>query len=310
MAKLAILIPSRNEKYLFPTIHDCFAKAEGEVEIVVTLEGYWPEGWKTMGDTYPNLHAVHHGEPLGLRAAVNATAASAISRGAKYLLKLDAHCMLDQGFDVKLQDDMESNWIVVPRRKRLDAETWTIKDVGKPDVDYNYLSFPDGPQDFGGKGLNGKVWDQRIKERLNKPEYDIDDEMSSQGSAWFMTASYFQQLELMDQQSYGPFWNEAQEIFGKCWLSGGRGVINKKTWYAHLHKGSTYVGADGKRGRGYHLPESWLTQGASFTKNWIYNKAWPKQTMPFSWLIEKFWPLPGWPENWRDILSGEKGEPW
>src|SRR5689334_114691 len=116
MPKLSVLIPSRNERYLFPTIRDCFAKAEGEVEVVVTLDGYWPEGWKEITDKFPNLHTVHHGEPRGLRAAVNAAAASAISRRTKYLLKLDAHCMLDEGYDTKLQADMEPNWIVVPRR--------------------------------------------------------------------------------------------------------------------------------------------------------------------------------------------------
>jgi hypothetical protein len=306
MAKLAILIPSRNETYLFPTIHECFTKAEGEVEVIAVLEGYWPDKWKEITDQFPNLHTIHHGEPRGLRAAINSAAGSAISRGAKYLLKLDAHCMLDEAYDTKLQADMESNWIVVPRRKRLNAESWTVQDVGKPDVDYHYLSFPDDPNDFGGKGLNGKVWYERIRERLDKPQYDIDDEMSSQGSSWFMAASYFQELELMDEVSYGPFWNEAQELFLKCWLSGGRGVINKKTWYAHLHKGKEYKGEDGKGGRGYHLSEAWLTQGATFTKNWIWNDAWAKQTLPFKRLIEHFWPVPGWKENWEEVLYAER----
>lgn len=306
MPKTAILIPSRNETYLFPTIRECFTKAESEIEVVAVLEGYWPSGWKELTDQFPNLHTIHHGEPRGLRAAINSAAASAISRGAKYLLKLDAHCILDEGYDTKLQADMESNWIVVPRRKRLNAESWTVQDVGKPDVDYHYLSFPDDPNDFGGKGLNGKVWYERIKERLDKPEYEIDDEMSSQGSCWFMAASYFQELELMDEASYGPFWNEFQECGMKCWLSGGQVKVNKKTWYAHLHKGRDYKGEDGKGGRGYHLPESWLTQGATFTKEWIWNEAWPKQTLPFSWLIEHFWPVPSWPENWEEVLYAER----
>lgn len=302
MSKLSILIPSRNEKYLYPTIRDCFAKSQGEVEVVVTLDGYWPDGWKEMTDTYPNLHTVHHGEARGMRPAINAAAASAISRGAKYLFKLDAHCMLDEGFDVKLQADMDHDWIVVPRRKRLDAENWTLQDVGKPDIDYHYLSFPDDPDDWGGPGLNGKPWTQRVLDRKGKPEFNVDDEMSSQGSAWGCHADYFTKLELMDTDAYGPFWNEAQELFLKCWLSGGRGVINKKTWYAHLRKGKDYEGTDGKKGRGYTLPESWLTKGRNQTMNWIWNEAWPKQTLPFKWLIEHFWPVPSWPDNWEEVL--------
>jgi glycosyltransferase involved in cell wall biosynthesis len=295
VAKLSVLIPSRNEKYLFPTIRDCFAKSGGDTEVVVTLDGYWPEGWKEMTETYSNLHTVHHGEARGLRPAINSGAASAISRGAEYLFKLDAHCLLDEGFDIKLLADIEPNWIVVPRRKRLDPDAWAVTETHKPDIDYHYLSFPDDPSDFGGPGLNGKVWEERARERRDKPEFDIDDELSSQGSAWCMASSYFQFLELMDTESYGPFWNEAQELFLKCWLSGGRGVINKKTFYAHLHKGT-------KHGRGYRLPEQWLQQGASYTKRWIYNDAWAKQTLPFEWLIDHFWPVPGWAEDWREVL--------
>jgi hypothetical protein len=303
--KISVLIPSRNETYLNQTIQSCFDNAAGEIEVVVTLEGYWPSDWKDITARYSNLHTVHHGEPRGLRAAINSAAASAISRGARYLLKLDAHCMLDQGFDEKLKVDMEDNWIVVPRRKRLDAENWQVQDVGKPDIDYHYISFPDNPNDFGGAGLNGKVWEERARERAGNPEYDIDDEMSSQGSCWFMTADYFRQLELMDEASYGPFWNEAQELFLKCWLSGGRGVINKKTWYAHLHKGKDYKGTTGKSGRGYRLDESWLTQGRNHTMKWLYNEAWARQALPFKWLIERFWPVPGWPEDWEVRIYGD-----
>lgn len=216
-------------------------------------------------------------------------------------MKLDAHCSVGEGFDLILKSDCDVDWVVIPRRKRLEPETWTLQDVGKPDIDYHYLSFPDDPNDFGGPGLNGKVWYERCKERA---EIEVDDEMASQGSGYFLHAEYFQKLELMDESRYGKFWNESQEVLNKAWLSGGRGVVNKKTHYAHWHKG--------KSGRGYSLPESWLKQGASFTKNWIYNRAWPKQTMPFSWLIEKFWPIPGWPDNWRELLYADTGgkEPW
>lgn len=304
MAKLAILIPSRNERYLTPTVEDCFAKAQGEVEVVVTLEGYWPSDWKTLTDKYPNLHTVHHGSPQGMRPAINAAAASAISRGAKWLMKLDAHCLLDEAYDTKLLADIEPNWIVIPRRKRLDAENWVIQDVGKPDIDYHYLSYPDDPNDFGGPGLNGKVWVERIVERLNKPEFDIDDEMSSQGSCWLTSAQNFIALDLMDTATFGPFWCEAQEVLMKAWLSGGRCVVNKKTYYAHLHKGKSYRGTDGTKGRGYKLDEKWLQQGRNAAMGWLHNNVWPKQTLPFKWLIEKFSPVPGWPEDWEEKVYG------
>lgn len=303
MAKVSVIIPARNERYLVPTIRECFTKARGEVEVVAILEGYWPDGWKELAAEFPNLQTIHHAEPRGMRPSINEGAASAIQRGAKYLFKLDAHCMLGEGYDEILKADCDRDWIVIPRRLRLDAENWAVRTDGRPPIDYHYLSFPDNVNDFGGPGLNGKVWTERQRER-DKPEFEIDDEMSSQGSGWFIHADYFTQLELMDAENYGTFWNEAQEWGLKCWLSGGRVMVNKRTWYAHLHKGSNYQGADGKGGRGYILDKSLLSQGASYAKRWMFNNAWDKQTKPFKWLIEHFWPVPSWPENWEELIYG------
>lgn len=280
---LSVIIPSRKERFLQPTIKDLLTNAEGDVEVIAFLDGYWPD---PPLEEDPRLRLIHSGDVKGMRAGINAGVAMA--RG-EHILKIDAHCMVDKGYDKKLIADCEENWVVVPRRKRLDAENWQIQDVGKPDIDYHYLSFPGDENDFGGASLHGKPWDQRNKDPELKNVL-IDDLMSFQGSGWFMPKKYFYELELMDEGKYGPFWNEAQEIGLKAWLSGGQVKVNKKTWYAHLHKGKKY-------GRGYHLPEQWLTQGATFTKEWLSpGKAWHKQEKPLSWLIEHFWPVPTWDE--------------
>lgn len=293
MPKLSIIIPSRDEKFLTPTIDDIFRNCRDEqTEVIAVLDSdKWPGDWKEVTDRHPRLHTIHNGSPKGMRYAINAGVASAISRGAKYVMKLDAHCGVGEGFDEILKAEIDDDWVVVPRRKRLDPTTWMLTDTHKPDVDYHYLSFPDDPNDFGGPGLNGKIWPQRAIERA---QYEVDEELSSQGSAWMMSVDHFYRLELMDEANYGKFWNEFQEVGLKSWLSGGRVMVNKKTWYSHWHKG--------KAGRGYKLPESWLQQGATFTKNWIWNDAWSKQTKPFKWLIEHFWPIPTWPENWEELL--------
>lgn len=278
---ISVIIPARNERFLQPTISDVLAKAWGEIEVVAVLDGYWPDP-PLLDDS--RLRIVHRGQVRGMRAGINAGVA--IARG-EFIMKLDAHCMVEEGFDLKLAADCADDWVVVPRRKRLDAENWCVQDAGKPDVDYEYLSYPDNPADFGGPGLNGRIWTQRIIERR---DVEIDENMSFQGSGWFMRKTYFEFLELMDESSYGPFWNEAQEVGFKAWLSGGKVMTNKRTWYAHLHKGKVY-------GRGYHLNSEWLTQGATFTKKWMgpIGTAWRKQTLPFSWLVEHFSPIPGWP---------------
>jgi glycosyltransferase involved in cell wall biosynthesis len=283
MAKLSVIIPARNERFLPQTVDDIFLKATGDIEIIVVLDGYWPD--PPLGD-YKNLVIVHRSQSRGMRPAINS--AAAIAKG-EYLLKTDAHCLFADGFDKTLQADCKSDWVCVPRRKRLDAENWCVEEGGRPPIDYMYLSYPDNPDDFGGPGLNGKVWaaknrDESLKDKL------IDDLMSAQGSCWFMPRDYFYELELMDTESYGHFWNEFQEIGLKCWLSGGRVIRNKKTWYAHLHKGRKY-------GRGYFLSKDSLRQGATYTKKWLIGDAWHKQTKPLSWLIEQFWPVPTWTEE-------------
>jgi glycosyltransferase involved in cell wall biosynthesis len=261
---ISVIIPSRNEPYLTKTVDDILAKARGDIEVITVLDGYWDNPANDKRVTI-----VHRGEVQGMRANINSGVA--IAKG-DYILKCDAHCMFDEGFDVKLLADMEDNWIVVPRRKRLDAENWTVIDDGRPDVDYMYLS----------ADLHGVNWDEKNNNPALKDK-KIDDLMSSQGSCWFMKRDYFYALELLDEENYGSFWNEFQEIGLKCWLSGGRVVVNKNTWYAHLHKQS----------RGYSLQE----KSNEFVLNWLYlGRAWDKQTLPIEYLIDKFSPVPGWNE--------------
>lgn len=286
---ISVVIPSRNERFLKNTIEDLLSKAEGEVEIIAILDGYWVE---LPEDS--RLRIIHRGKSMGMRAGINAGVS--IARG-EFILKADAHTLWGQGWDKILAADCEDNWVVVPTRKRLDAENWKIQDNGKPDIDYMYLAYPENASDFGGKGLNGKVWDEKNRDMGLRKEKLIDDLMSSQGSAWFMKKKYFYELQLMDEIGYGSFWNEFQEIGLKCWLSGGRVIVNKKTFYAHLHKGKKY-------GRGYDLDHKLLTKGARFTNNWMkFGKAWRKQTLPLSWLIEKFMPVPTWTEEKIKLLK-------
>lgn len=295
MSKLSIVIPARDERFLTPTIDDIFRNARGEIEIVAVLDSdKWPGDWKEVTDRHPHLHTIHNGSPKGMRHSINVGVASAVSRGAKYVAKSDGHCSFSEGFDEVLKATMEPNWVVVPRRGRLDPENWIATETHKPDIDYHYLSYPDNPDDFGGPGLNGKPWTQRAVERKDIP---VDEECSSQGSFWFMEAAYFEKLELMDAASYSEFWAEMQEIGIKTWCSGGKLMINKNCTYLHLHKGRKY-------GRGYRLNESWLQQGASFAKRWLVDAAWDKQTVPFRRLIERFAPLPGWPSDLDEAFYG------
>jgi hypothetical protein len=104
-----------------------------------------------------------------------------------------------------------------------------------------------------------------------------------------MYKDYYHELELEDEVNYGTFNHEFQEIGLKCWLSGGKVMTNKKTFYAHLHKGK-------EMGRGYTLDNRQLDKGTAYTNTWMKNEAWHKQKYDFSSLIEKFMPMPEWDE--------------
>jgi glycosyltransferase involved in cell wall biosynthesis len=284
---LSVLIPSRNEQFLPQTIADLFAKAAGEIEIICCLDGYWPS---PPLPEYPNLHIIHRSQPRGMRAAINA--AASIAKG-KYLMKTDAHCMFDEGFDEVLKANCDDNWVVIPSRYSLDAENWCWLDTGKSRVDYHYLCCPFKNKKDNDPGLHGVEWRDRARERKDKPEFDIDDEMSFQGSLWFTPKAHFERIGGLPEEEYGGFIQEPQQLGLKTWLSGGRVVTNKLTSYHHLHKGNKY-------GRGYVIGASNLHQGSIYSTDYWLNDRWPGRVHNFEWLIEKFWPVPSWPDNWQD----------
>jgi glycosyltransferase involved in cell wall biosynthesis len=285
MPKVSVILPSRNEIFLEKTIDDLFKKCRGDFEILAVLDGYEPTPPIPERE---NLVFIRKPIAQGMRPAIND--AAKIAKG-EYLLKLDAHCMVEEGFDLTLAADCDKDWIVIPRRKSLDAENWAIAENGKSPVDYHYLTYPYlKPDEIG---MHGQVWNDRARSRLDIP---IDDEMSSQGSCWFMHKEYFWKFGGMDCVGYGDFVQEAQQIMNRCWLSGGRCVINKKTWYAHLHKGKKY-------GRGYYISKQKMINGAVYSADYWMNNRWPDRIHDLEWLIDKFWPVPTWPENWKEIQN-------
>jgi hypothetical protein len=269
---ISILVPARNEIYLNKTLEDLVLKAEGEIEIIVNLDGYW----QIPLITDPHIIYIHRGTPIGMRGGINSCVD--IAKG-EYLMKLDAHCMMDQGYDVKLIKDYEENTVVVPRRYALDPKKWQIEERkdDKYPIDFMYLD----------KTLHGIVWNEKNHDPVLKDKL-IDETMSNQGSIWFMSKKYFHYLELMDESLYGMFWNEFQEIGLKCWLSGGRVMVNKNTWYAHWHK---------NEGRGYSLPSQEQINAQKNIDRWLTEKMFSKQIHKLKWLIDRFAPVPTWEKH-------------
>jgi glycosyltransferase involved in cell wall biosynthesis len=285
--KVSVLIPSRNEPHLQKTINDLLKKASGDVEIIVHLDEIWPD---PPLDDHPKVSIIYHNESVGMRAGINAC--FAISSG-EYILKSDAHCMFGEGWDEILKNDCDDDWVVVPRRLSLDAENWGILQNGKRPVDAHFLSYPFAkPEEIG---MHGTVWIDRAKALIEEP---ISDEMSSQGSCYFMKRQYYKKLGLLNEEGYGRFVQEFQEVGNSCWLTGGRVIVNKNTWYAHWHKGKA-------NGRGYFIDKRSMVRGAHYSADhWLHNRH-AGLVRDFSWLISHFSP-PGWPENWQEEIMSYK----
>ncbi len=292
MSRVSIIIPSRNEKFLRQTVNSLLSESDGDIEVIVVLDGYWPE---RMPREDKRIHYIHRGTPLGMRRAINS--AASIAKG-DYLMKCDAHCMFAEGFDEALKADCDDNWLVIPSRYSLDAENWCIDNNGKPRRDYHYLCYPDPFKDHDA-GMHGVEWWERGRERVDNPAYNIDDTMSFQGSCWFMSRKHWDWLGGMSEVGYGSFTQEPQEIGNKTWLGGGAIKTNKKTWYAHLHKGKRY----GRMWRMGRIDQEQIVAGHLYSAIYWMTNSWEDRIHDFEWLIEKFSPVPSWGENWREMFA-------
>lgn len=268
MSGVSIVIAARNEKYLPKTVNDILAKAHGDIELIVVLDGYWP----TEYSKDPRVNYIHFTNPRGMRQALNSAVALARK---EYLMKSDAHCMFADGFDEVLKKDCKDNWVVVPRRYPLEPEKWVIEERtdDKYPCDYEYLD----PID-----LHGVNWLQKRDERK---DVLIDEIISAQGSCWFTKREHFANIGGLDVKKYGSFFLEFQELSFKTWTSGGKVMVNKNTWYSHLHK---------TNGRGYSLGRDERELAVNFIKNWMDDKAWESQKIPFKDILKQFMPMPEW----------------
>ena len=274
METISIIIPSRGEKYLNATIKDVLDKATGSVEVIVVLEEY--DEKRIEGVTY-----IYHPKALGMRYAINE--AVNISRG-KYIMKLDAHCIVAPGFDEQLKKDHQDNWLQVPRKYSILENEWQ-PNFNDP-IDYEYWIYP---LRYPNASLHGFRWLTKGQERKH---ILIDDNLTFQGSCWFMSKDWWDKCDFMNDEGYNQLHaQEAVYLGNTTWMNEGRVVINKNTWYAHLFKSK-------QAGRGYPMDEMKRRACYKYSyQHWVLDNK-----EDFISLIEQFWPLPNWPENWREIL--------
>jgi len=293
MDKVSIIIPARNEKNIVHTLFDIAKKARGDIEIIVGTNGSPYHINNLSIDSIlgkGRIKAINFPENIGIKGNINTLALSA---SGKYLFKLDAHTSVGEGFDEILKADMQDDWIVMPRFKII-KDDWSIqmRDGKEEFYDYFFLSCPFTDK----RGLRFKAgghWGEKTAEKL---DVLIDETPQIHGSGWFMTKDRFFELggfPLQDPYGHGqePVW-----IGLRNWLMGGKVMVNKKTWYAHLHQSSNQRGYPENR----HHTEQTYNSVASY---WLSDKE-PNLLHKFDWFIsEKFPNMPTWPNNSVELLK-------
>lgn len=309
--QLSVIIPARNEMFLRTTVENILVNKRAKTEIIVVLDGEWANPPLIQ---HPDVNVIYVPESIGQRAATNLGAK--LSR-ARYIMKLDAHCSWDEGYDEKMIQGFKKvgdNVTMVGIMRNLWMFDWNCRDcnwkkyqgptpekcekcggtnirrkmmvVGKRRPQSYAYSFDPSPH-F--RYWNRYVWKPECKEELEKT--GCTETMSLQGSCFMLTRKKYWELDICGK-NFGSWGNQGIETACKTWLSGGRVMVNHQTWYAHLFRTQ-----GGDFSFPYKQPGGAVVRTKRNVWNSFFDKSWAKQIHPMSWLVEKFWPVPGWDEK-------------
>jgi len=304
--ELSVLIPARNEQFVARTVQDILEHSGESTEAIVVLDGA-PANPPIQ--EHQRVRVVELAESIGQRAATNMAARMST---AKYVMKVDAHCAFDQGFDVKMMADMQDDWTTVPIMCNLHVFDWVC-----PDGHRRYQG-PSGLCTVCGKEtIMDIVWIAKnnpqskaycfdsephfryFREFSKRPEGKgkLTETMSLQGSCWMLTRDKYWELNVCDE-SFGSWGSQGIEVACRTWLSGGRVMCNQKTWYAHCFRTQGF-----DFGFPYPISGQQVEHAKSKARETFFNGSFPGQVRPLAWLIDKFWPIPGWTDEDRRKLD-------
>lgn len=217
---LSVVIPSYKDPLLHKTIDSLLDNSEGEIEVIPVLDGYVSEQPFRQDK---RIKIVYLGKNRGMRRAINA--GIDVAKG-DFLMRTDEHCSFGKGFDVILTHDCQPNWIITPRRYFLDTKKWEVMDM--PPVDYMKLKIVNmapGVRKFSGVEAPGD------------PKQMIQESMAMQGSCWVMPTAWWKKtIGELQNEGYGPHYQDSHEMVFKTWKAGGKLMVDKNTWHAHKHR--------------------------------------------------------------------------
>ncbi len=291
------------------TIEDVLAHMKCDTEIVAVCDASWPD--PPIVD-HPKVKIIHTTEAVGQRAATNIGAS--ISR-AKYIMKLDAHCATDEGFDTKLLGDMQPDITMIPAMHRLHVFDWHCNGCGervyqgtKPKTcaecqgtDFTMVMVWQPRFEYAAttawrfdRSLHFQYW-RKAKHldwyKAQEPT-GLVETMSCIGCCFLMERERFWELGGMDE-GHGSWGQYGTELACKTWLSGGRMVTNLKTWIAHLFRTGNF-GKNGESSWPYPINQRQIDAARNYSRDLWMNDRWPQAVRPLSWLIDHFKPIPDW----------------
>lgn len=292
--------------FLAKTVENLLENIEGNTEIIVVLDGAWAEPPLPI---HPRLTVIHHNKSVGQRAGTNE--AARLSK-AKYVMKVDAHCAFDKGFDVKMMALMEDDLTMIPTMYNLHGFDWVCASG------HRRYQGPSGPcTDCGLPTTRDIIWKPRWHKKSEFYRFDTElhfqyhgdrkklagdgplvETMSAQGSCFMLTRERYWALNISDE-AFGSWGQQGVEVACKTWLSGGKLVTNRTTWYSHMFRTQ-----GGDFGFPYPMSGDQQERARKFSRELFLQNTWKGQIYPLSWLIEKFKPLPGWhdPEG-KELLD-------
>lgn len=296
--------------FLAKTIENLLDNIEGDTEIIAVLDGEWAN---PPVPQHPRVKVIYNPVSIGQRAATNQ--AARLSK-AKYVMKIDAHCAVDKGFDVKMMAEMQDDYTMVPTMYNLHAFDWVCACGHRI---YQGPTPEKCPQ-CGGQMEREIIWKAKPSPRSNffrfdntlhfqywkefekrpEAEGDIAETMSIQGSCFMLTREKYWELDI-SSESFHSWGQQGTEVACKTWLSGGKLVVNKKTWYAHMFRTQ-----GGDFSFPYQNPQSKVNENRELSRKLFADNQWSGAKYKFSWLLDKFWPILGWTED--DLRKQKKKE--
>ena len=299
MPDLSVIIPARNEIFLRQTVENVLANARADTEVIAVVDGYEPGPLPE----HPRLRVIRLATPVGQRAATNLGAKAS---EARYVMKLDAHCAVDEGFDAKLMADCQPDWTLIPSMHNLHAFDWVCCNcehrtyqgsrpqgcekchacelemalVWKPRPNRLTVSW------MFDKNLQFQYW------RKRKVKGDLPETMSFIGACMFLERERFWALGGMDE-GHGSWGQFGTEWACKTWLSGGKLVTSRKTWFAHMFRTGNFA-TNGQSSWPYDITQGEIDRAREYSRDLWLNDKWPLAKYPLSWLVERFRPVPSW----------------